>query len=79
VRLINLCRHIQQDRSIYKGGTISIPEVMPMGRGRPMKCPECGDSKAGSRSRGFKYYADGKKSRDRQCKACGKRYLVRIK
>jgi DNA-directed RNA polymerase subunit RPC12/RpoP len=62
-----------QNRKLYIGVNPCNPEVKPMGRGRPTKCPYCKSAK--SISKGFKYRANGK-AKDRKCGNCGKRYLV---
>jgi len=63
------------DANIYKQPSPVYPEVKPMGRGRPTKCPYCKSVK--SVSKGFKYRAHGK-AKDRKCGNCGKRYLVEV-
>jgi len=63
--------------NLYKPRNFLYPEVKPMGKGRPSKCPHCKKS-ARSISKGFKYRAHGK-AKDRKCCNCGKRYLVEVK
>lgn len=64
------------ERNIYKEESRRLPEVMPMGKGRPSKCPQCGSLR--SVAKGFRYRAKGK-AKDKKCSDCGRRYLVEIR